>query len=147
MNKLLDGGSGYVNLYTNDLFGLEETIRTLNLNQSKSDSKISINSMSCSQYESSFSGMTSFGCNEEFKEEEENPSNTSPISYTMNSLAGLSTGNALAPENFSIVINSFVSEIAYSYCRTMERELSVPSIDNFIKESLQIFKEHESFEK
>ena len=82
--------------------------------------------------------MTSFGCNEEFKEEEENPSNTSPISYTMNSLAALSTGNTLAPEHISIIINSYVSEIVYSYCRTMEKELSVPS--NFIEESLKTFK-------
>ena len=54
MERLMGGDKGYVNLYINDLVGLNATIKTLNSNKVKSTLIISRNSMSLEEYASSF---------------------------------------------------------------------------------------------
>ena len=46
MAKLINGGKGYVNLYCNDLFSLNETFKQFESNFVSYTSKISSNSMS-----------------------------------------------------------------------------------------------------
>ena len=130
MAQLLSGGTGYVNLYLNDLHSLQQTLSHFSHNLLSCNSCISSNSMSFNdQYEqhSPFYGSSSFGA-----ESEDSSSSNPPHSLgsyhtpTVNSLAALSTTNSLAPKEDASLINHFSSTIIYQICRTMERQTEVP---------------------